>query len=78
VLCAIGTSLLVMVGFCCRWSLLTMLCGTGSPCYSLLVIISHDFMEKNATKELLMVVLAAFFHFSELRLIGRASWFLLE
>jgi hypothetical protein len=33
----------------------TELCGIGSPCHSLLVIICHDFIERNATKELLIM-----------------------
>jgi hypothetical protein len=32
-----------------------MLCGIGLPCHSLLVITFHDFVERNATKERLVV-----------------------
>ena len=43
-------SLLVIVGPCWCWSLLMMLCGIGSPCHSLWVIVCRSFIERNTLK----------------------------
>lgn len=39
-------------GLCWCWSLLTRLYGIGLPCHTLLVIVCHDFIERNTPKNL--------------------------
>ena len=43
-------SFLVLFGLCWHWSLLMKMSGIGSPCHSLLIIVCHDFIERNAPK----------------------------
>jgi hypothetical protein len=38
-----------------HWALLTMVYGIHSPCCSSLIIICHDFLESNTTKEILVI-----------------------
>jgi hypothetical protein len=45
--------MLVITGLCWSCFSLMLLCGIGSPCYSLLVIVCCDFIERNTIQELL-------------------------
>jgi len=49
-------SVLAVAGLCWCWSSLTMLCDIGSPCHSLLIIICLEFIERNATKDVLVAL----------------------
>jgi hypothetical protein len=50
VVLALLATLLIFVGLCWCWSSLAMLCGISSPCWSLLVIVCCDFIERNTPK----------------------------
>jgi hypothetical protein len=66
--------LLVIIWLCWSWSSLTMLGGISSPCYSFLVRVWSDFVERNTPKNFWWCSCC----FCGIRLIGRASPFLLD